>query len=318
MIALALSVLAAGYLLIPNAWYRFLLSHFVPLKIFQERKTEDIARAVATLGLLFVVSLLAVWYLPVLRDYPFTFPETRHLRASDYKVVVSCLYSEELFKTQGDGFWDAFWRVAKRQGHFACWYYSLVTVCALLAGVMSRYYGRLSRVDDDLSQQESGLRRRIKVAAVKSYKMFSDFYLLPHVSQWYVVLTAFTFPDPKNTIVKADVLMTDGTLYRGIVADHFLDKDGNLAGLFLEKPSRYDRRAQLRERDSWGTSRESKAYLRPIPSAKLYLVADKIVNLNLNFEPPIAIADIVQRFVAALRRSPISVSVSSGTALPKE
>jgi hypothetical protein len=111
-------------------------------------------------------------------------------------------------------------------------------------------------------------------------------------------------------MVRADVLMTDGTLYRGVVARHFLDNDGNLAGIFLEDPARYDRRAMLRERDLWGTTRPSKAYLRRIPSTRLYLVAEKIVNLNLNYEPP-PIAGIVEKYLTELIPGPVSVSISS-------
>lgn len=98
----------------------------------------------------------------------------------------------------------------------------MVTVAAILLGIGSKYYGKLKRY--------------------KLYSKIADIYLLPHISQWYVVLTAFTFPDRK-TVVKADVLMTDDTLYQGKVADHLVDKDGNLSGLFLENPKKVDHRS---------------------------------------------------------------------------
>jgi len=153
----------------------------------------------------------------------------------------------------------------------------------------SRYYGRLKRS--------------------KAYSKLADLYLLPHISQWYVLLTPFTFPD-RRTVVKADVLMTDDTLYSGDVIDHFLDKDGNLSGLFLANPARFDRRRYLKEKDTWGTTRPTATYWRPIPSAKLYLLADKIVNLNLNYEPPTAIPDVVARYLSKLQKRPIAVSVT--------
>ena len=291
MTALVVSSLIAAYLLVPNAWFRFVLGLSVPLKIFQERKTEDLTRAVVTLALLFASALVAVWYAPFLKDHPFNFPDNAQLRASDYQVVASGLYSDAMFKDYGDRFWEALSRTFRRQGRFVCWYYFFVTLCASVAGWGSKHYGRLRRY--------------------RLYSRIADLYLLPHISQWYVLLTPFTFPD-KRTAVKADVLMTDDTLYRGDVADHFLDKDGNLSGLFLANPKRYDRRAYLKEKDAWGITRSTAVYWRPIPSAKLYLVADKIVNLNLNYDPPTATPDILARYLSRLQRTPITVSISPG------
>jgi len=81
----------------------------------------------------------------------------------------------------------------------------------------------------------------------RPYAKFADIYLLPHISQWHAILTPFTFPDPKTT-VKADVLMTDDTLYSGEVVDYFVDKDGDLSGLFLKNPRQFDRARYLKRR----------------------------------------------------------------------
>jgi hypothetical protein len=297
VIALAVSALIAAYLLIPNALFRFVLGRIVPLRIFQERKTDDLTRAVVTLALIYVVALIAVWDAPACRSHPFNFPDNPSLRVSDYRIVASALYSEAAFREYGTAFWDAFGRTLERQGRFICWYYVFVMIFAALSGWAIRHYGdyRRSRV----------------------YLWVADFYLLPHISQWYVLLTPFTFAD-KRTAVKADVLMTDNTLYRGNVADHFIDKDGNLSGLFLSNPQRFDRRAYLREQDEWGVARSVKNFWRPIPSAKLYLVADKIINLNLNYDPPTATAATVEKYLETLQKTldagfqqRISVSVSS-------
>jgi hypothetical protein len=91
VIALVVSALIAAYLLIPNAWFRFILGLSVPLKIFQERKTEDLTRAVVTLGVAFVLALIAVWHVPFVKDHPLNFPDTAQLRSSDYEVVAGGL-----------------------------------------------------------------------------------------------------------------------------------------------------------------------------------------------------------------------------------
>jgi hypothetical protein len=288
VIALVVSCLIAAYLLVPNALFRFVLRLKVPLRVFQDSKIEDLTRAVVTLSAVFVIALVAVWYLPFVESHPFVFPDTPQFRSSDYKTVVSGLYSEGMFKDYGNAFWDALGRTLRRQGRFLFWYYLLVAAIAWLSGWASTHYGKF---------------RRNKV-----YAKFADFYLLPHISQWYAVLTPFTFPDGK-TIVRADVLMTDDTLYRGEVAEHFVDKDGNLSGLFLASPSRFDRRTYLREKDAWGTTRPTSFYWRPIPSAKLYLVGDKIVNLNLNYEPPTPGAVTIEKYLSKLQKRPIAVSV---------
>jgi hypothetical protein len=290
VIALVVSCLIAAYLLIPNALFRLVLSFKVPLKIFQERKIEDLTRAVVTLGAVFLIALLATWYCPFFKAHPFGFPDTRQLRSSDYRIVASSFYSEALFKEYGNAFWDALSRSLRRQSRFICWYYLLVTGVAWFSGLLSKRYGQLRRF--------------------KPYSKFADIYLLPHISQWYVLLTSFTFRD-KGTVVKADVLMTDDTLYRGDVAQHFVDADGNLSGLFLANPSRFDRRTYLREKDFWKNTRPASFYWRPIPSAKLYLIGGKIVNLNLNYEPPKAFPETVEKYLGKLQKTPIAVSVST-------
>ncbi len=290
MIALVVSCLVAAYLLVPNALFRVVLRLKVPLRIFQESKIEDLTRAVVTLVFVFVIALFAVWYVPCLNSHPFAFPDTPKLRSSDYQIVASGLYSEAMFKDYGNVFWDALWRTLRRQGRFVFWYYLLVALLARASGWASIRYGKF---------------RRNKI-----YARFADWYLLPHISQWYVLLTPFTFPDSR-TVVKADVLMTDDTLYRGDVADHFVDKDGNLTGLFLMNPSRFDRRTYLREKDTWNVTRPTSVYWRPIPSAKLYLIGEKIVNLNLNYEPPTPVAETVEKYLTKLQKRPIAVSISS-------
>lgn len=283
MIALVVSAILAAYLLVPYGFFRFVLGRFVPLRLFQERKTEDITRAVVTLAVVYGIALWAVWSWPGCKAHPFNFPDSERLRASDYETVAGGLYSDAIFKEHEHEFWSSLIRSLDRQGRFLCWYYALVFCLALACGLGIKYYGKLRR-------------KRI-------FRWTADLYLLPHISQWYVLLTPFTFAD-KRTKVKVDILMTDNTLYRGNVADHFVDKDGNLSGLFLADPQRFDRRAYLREQDAWHSTRSLSTFWRPIHSAsanaKLYLVADKIVNLNLNYEPPLETAeseDIVKKFV---------------------
>lgn len=102
--------------------------------MFQERKTEDVTRAVETLAVIFFAALLAVWYVPGVDSHPLNFPDTIQLRASDYQLVVSSLYSESTFKESGPKFWESLSRSVDRQIRFAWWYYVLVSLWAGFSG----------------------------------------------------------------------------------------------------------------------------------------------------------------------------------------
>ena len=215
-----------------------------------------------------------------------------------FQSRASGFYNESMFKDYGNRFWEALSRTLERQGRLVFWYYVLCAFFATTFGWASKQYGRIKHW--------------------RVYSKFADVYLLPHISQWHVILTAFTFPDPK-TLVRADVLMTDDTLYSGEVADHFVDKEGNLSGLFLKNPRRFDRARYLKEKETWGVTRPTNTFWRTIPSAKLYLIADKIVNLNLNYEPPSiedVKADTVERYLMRYQKLPTSfrVTISGGSA----
>jgi hypothetical protein len=275
VITLTFSAFIAAYLLVPNALFRFLLGWFVPIRVFQSTRTEEITRAVVTLFFIFWFALLLVWYVPGFNAWPCPFSDNVRQRTSDYSIVASGLYSESMFQAYKQAFWDSFWRSLERQAHFLFWYYVFVIVAALLTGFFSRRYGKWRHN--------------------RLYSWFADAYFLPHMSQWHAILTGFTFPD--KTKVRADVLMTDDTLYSGEIAEYFLNGDGSLAGLFLKEPERFDRTRYLKERDSWGTTRPVAKFWRHIPSAKLYLLGPKIVNLNLNYEPQTAPTNVVKRYV---------------------
>lgn len=291
MEAIAFSALIAAYLLIPYSIFRYFLGRVVPLKVFQESKTEEITRAVVTLFVLFSVAILIVRYVPFCKDYPWPFSDTPEQRASDYRIVLSSLHSEELFKDYGQKFWDAMARTLDRQFRVIAWYYLLVVGAALYAGRLSRRYWRLKN-------------NRV-------YKWFADTYLLPHISQWHPLLSGFTFPP--NTAIKADVLMTNGVLYDGEIADYFLNRDGTLAGLFLKNPRRFERDRYLNEREEWGLTRDREKFWRKIPSAKLYLIGSQIVNLNLRYEPPTASSDTLQKFIENYLKTAYPGNIVIGT-----
>jgi len=260
VIALAASVVLALYLIIPGLLSRFIYRLFIPLRVISGGKTEA-SRAAASSIVPFLIALLVVWHAPGLNGFPVKAGRPE-FRAQDYRLIASCLYSESIFIQNTQAFWQALERTVPRQTLFLFWYYSLTAVVALGLGYLTASYGRFGRN--------------------RYYRWFANKFLFPRISEWHPLFTAFVFPD-KQTVVRAEILTTGDTLYRGRISEHFVDADGKLTGLILTEARRFDRRTYLLD---WQENRQVKteAYWRDIPGAKMYMFADKMVNLNLNYE----------------------------------
>ena len=285
MIALAASIVLALYIIIPGLLSRTIYQFFIPLRIASGTTTEEATRAVATAALPFLVALLMVWYVPGVDRFPLR-ADHPELRSADYKLVASCLYSEQKFDAAGQMFWDSFNRTWHRQGLFLFWYYLLTGMTALGLGYLAGAYGRLK--------------------SNPFYRWFSDKLLFPRISEWHPLLTPFIFED-KTTVVSADVLTTADTLYRGTISEHFIDGDGKLTGLILTQASRFDRRTYLSDIDA-SRAPDPNGYWKEIPGAKLYFFAAQIVNLNLSYVSPEPSAQVLERFLA--KRLDKSVRIS--------
>jgi hypothetical protein len=102
-----------------------------------------------------------------------------------------------------------------------------------------------------------------------------------------------------GTVVQADILCTNDTLYRGIVSQYFM-KEGELSGIILQKPRRFDRDRYMKAK-SEGVKPEKNDYWISIPSQHLYFFPDKIVNMNLSYVTvagQIASPAAVEKFLA--------------------
>jgi hypothetical protein len=110
--------------------------------------------------------------------------------------------------------------------------------------------------------------------------------------------------------------MTDGTLYQGFVFKYHLDSTGRLSGMMITDPKRYKRQELLKDREQ-GKARGTDSYWSKIPSRQMYLLADKIINININYAAattPKSVADFV-REVADRSLPTLSVTITSP---PKE
>lgn len=184
--------------------------------------------------------------------------------ATDYRHVIAGFTSGEYYDKHEGQVWDSVARFFKRNLRLVFWYWLLVVVVALTKGFLVLNYARILPV-----RWLAGLVDRM---------------VLSGVPEWHTLLTNFVFQD-KRTLVLGDVLATDDTLYSGTISNYFLTKEGSLSGLMLDDPSRFDRRSYLNDRDA-GIIRPRQSYWHRIPSERLYLFADKILNINLHYKIP--------------------------------
>jgi hypothetical protein len=261
MIALVFSALFTVYLLVPEAVFRIVFGFFIPSRTFVLTRTEKAYRAAIITVFPFLLAWGLTWYMPGPRSFPFPVKENSvQQRRADYKEVSSAFYSEAEFTREGKEFWNAVTRCSRRQARLVSWYILLVGLEALLIGLLAANYPKLKN---------------------KVLKWISNSFLTAYISQWHPLL-------PKGgPIVQVDILCADHTLYQGELSDYFL-KDGELSGIILKKPFRFDRPAYLKAREDAAKQDEPKkvdlkVFWRSIPSQHLYFFADKILNLNLTY-----------------------------------
>jgi hypothetical protein len=279
------SLLLTLYLVIPEAVFRTIFGWFVPPRNFVLSKTETAYRALGIAALPFALALFGTWYVPGMTGFPFPVGEnSAALRRYDYRVVVQSLYSEAEFQSSRGEFWHAFTRCARRQARLILWYVLFIVLEASLAGKLARNFARYK--------------------TNHAYRWIADKILFPYISGWHPLLTPYSYVD-QSTTVQADILCTNGMLYQGRVSQHFL-KDGQLTGIFLQEPKRFDRDAYLQAKSTRQPA-QTKDFWKEIPSDNLYFFVEKIVNMNLSYKPrQDADSRIIAKLIADVLKRPFS------------
>ncbi len=260
MSALVAGFLLIGYLLAPGVIYRLAFSFFIPSKRFQRNRTEEIVFSV----LVTLVPFLLTWIL-----LHTLLGQVGHLSVGGSKdaayhlIVKSLLPGPDLDKTP---LADAYLRGFLEQARFLGLLWLLCGLEGWLAGRMVSAYGDYP--DDS---------RR---------KRFCDKFLLTYVSEWEILFTSLALPGKEaDVVIEVDALSTMDVLYRGKLDDWFLDLNGNLEGIFLKDAFRFRKEDLDRDRAK-GIYKQGDAYWRPIPGAKLYLVASTLANYNIRYTHP--------------------------------
>jgi hypothetical protein len=277
VLTLVFSILLTVYLIIPEAIFRFFFGFFIPTRTYVLTRTETAFRAVLISFFPFCLAMWLSWDIPGPRSWPLPVEQnSAQQRRADYKTVTSGFYSEAEFAKSTNAFWPALTRCSRRQARLAFWYFLLVAGEATLLGFFASRYASYS--------------------GKPFYRWLSDRILSPYISQWHPLLTQDLLP---GTVVQADILCTNDTLYQGTVSQYFM-KEGELSGIILQKPRRFDRDPYLRAK-SEGAKPEKKDYWISIPSQHLYFFADKIVNMNLSYVTvagTVASSAAVEKFLA--------------------
>jgi hypothetical protein len=264
MTALFLSFFLLAYVVIPGILFRRIFNLFVPLRRFQWTRTEELTVSVVVTIPPLILAYVLVHFFYWFGHHPLTFPDSVVLKWSDYKDVLSASYSEKFFDDNRQAILQAVERIVRRQLHFIAWFYLVTAIEAVVLGYPTRHYGWLRQ-----------LKR-------KWISRWLEKFILPGLSEWHVMFTPFTFPRNPERIVQVDALTTDGTLYQGEVGDFFVDANGALTGFLLKKARRFLRDDYKKDRTE-GKSEPPGKYWRAIPGDSLYLLADKISNLNLSY-----------------------------------
>lgn len=269
MIGLFATYFVVAYLLVPSGLFRTCYSLSLPRIIkFQRTRIEEFTFAILASVLPFLLALLLVW---TILDWPFGMQGFSPAdRRNAYRTVLSSGFNEKavLAGEQGRAFWASTNQVLRRQARFLIWYYVLVILESLLFAWLTRNYGRWIN-------SLTGRTRRM-------YGWVAEKILLPSMTEWHALLTPFAYPPEPPREVWADVLTTIDVLYKGHVASYFLDKEGELSGIYLEFPRRFDRQGLLQDTQR-NQRKPTEAYWKNIPSKNLYIPGEKIVNLNVRY-----------------------------------
>jgi hypothetical protein len=276
MVTLVFSYYLISYLLIPAAIFRWFVSLFIALKNFQRTKTQEITFAVGTSLTPFFLAWALSWsgYVP----HALPVNENWSARRSDYKAVYAGVVDEKA--SDSPAFWHAATLCGRRQADFLFFFcYPLVLVEAGLFAFLVKKYGDWK--------------------GNRSYQWVAGKFLLPHLSEWEMLLTPFNFPKAQHLEVWLDVLTSDNVLYRGVLGDRFLDSNGLLTGIILahrpddarkpfvpneeHSPKRFDRDKYKRAAEAYPYSTRPQDYWRDIPSGAFYISSDKILNMNVSY-----------------------------------
>lgn len=273
MFALGTTCLLLAYVLLPAALFRVVFSSFVRLKKSPRTRAEEVTFA----ALVAVVPLqLARW--AAFGGAPSLFPHLTAATTADLRVMVATLAGAAL----DTAFWDSASRLFVLQGRFLAWFYPAVAIEALLFGLLGRHYGTLQAALGKAAPRWPRLARGGRAAL----EFAGARLLFPGISEWDALFTPSLFvPRRERAAAHVDVLTSDNHLYRGQVAEYFLDGEGRLRGLYLTRAQRFQRDRYVAACIGRAERPAADAFWRDIGGHQLYVDAAKVGTINVRFVP---------------------------------
>jgi hypothetical protein len=250
-------------------------------------RTEEIYQAILIALVPFLLAWPLVWYVPPARSWPFYTAGSWADRRADYKLVTSAIYSEAIFRAREEKSWKALTNSTRRQLRFLSWFYLLVLIESAWCGWIGYRYGR---------------KKHGRIVSFIARSM-----IFKQMSGWHFLLTPFLFAG--NVTVDADILSTGDILYKGKIYEYAVDRDGDLVGLALALPFRFDKEARDRDVASGNVDSKKDHWIK-IRGNRLYLFADRIQNINLRYQTEMPAQDVLAEFVERQLGIPVSVEIT--------
>lgn len=262
MIALIASALLGLYIFLPDFLFNRFAAPYVRLKKLERSKIEDIAAGVTVALIPFLFTLVLTKFSWFFGHWPWPIDEPASAKATDYRIVLSGLYSDSYFNAHYSEFWNSLSHVRVHQARFLFWNYVFLAIEIAFVVATTIFFGSLHRY--------------------WIYRITIGKSLLRRASHWHVLLTPFLFPWRQKPRVMVDVFTTDNHLYDGEVADFFVDAKGELSGLLLKQFRRF-RRAHFEADRQRDPTVKSSAYWTSIPGANFVIPYDKVANINIRY-----------------------------------
>jgi hypothetical protein len=267
MIAIVASALLGLYIFLPSVLFSRFTSQFVELKKDQRNQFEEIVAGitVSAIPLFLAWSFSHLFWFPGHWPYPINGPSAE--KFSDYRVVLSAIYSESFFQSNQRIFWQAAEHIWHHQLRFALWNYIFLIVEIIVVNQATKRFGDWHKNS--------------------VYRFLFGDLVLRRSSQWYVLFRAFMFPRHRKPKVMLDILTTDKHLYDGEIADYFVSSSGNLSEILLKGFRRF-RKAEFEDarkiaRAEGTANPNSDNYWTVIPGANFLIPYDKIANINIRY-----------------------------------
>ncbi len=273
MLTLLITILATAYFVVPELLTRFVVSFYFVRKASTGTRSEEVLRAVFWA----IVPLTIAWY-------------TRHVGwwvvpaniAGSTQTVFRGLYSDQAFERDPAAFYAAFGSFAEFNVNLLLRTYLLVITGAAVFGWIALRLGTI----------------RARLTAWPRLTAFLHFAFMPRISEWHVALSPMLVHQRAGLIVRIDVMMKNGTLYRGTVFEKRITAEGNLATLILQDAQRMVRADFIRDRAAYEDNRptdpslmkpDTEDYWRTIPGELFLLNGSEIATVNVRHVRPVAI-----------------------------